>query len=89
MNNRRIKIDDRSVVDSYWQGVREGHDPEVAEDLGIPTYPATVEKHFESGQLVRKLMAEAAIKSDRLSLPKSDQVTCGDCNKPGCPGCKY
>lgn len=46
---------------AYYQGLREGFDPEVAEDLGIPTTPESVTVHTASAQKVAELTGSLVI----------------------------
>jgi hypothetical protein len=70
---------------AYYQGLREGFDSEVAEDLGIPASPEAYERHLASA----KEMTEASLRAATLAQEPVEYIRCGDCNIPSCPGCKY
>jgi hypothetical protein len=81
---------------AYYQGLNEGHDPEVAEDLGIPNSADSFERHLESGEIVGELQAvnEALARTaidgaaEHAAVVRAEgSVSCANCNNPGCPGC--
>jgi hypothetical protein len=49
------------IDSAYYSGLREGFDPEVAEDLGIPMDPDTVEKQIASAKRVNSLIGRTGI----------------------------
>lgn len=75
---------------SYYQGLNEHHDPEVAEDLGIASSPESFERHLASAQAVKEALARAAIDGadEHAAVEEAEgRVVCANCNRPGCPGC--
>lgn len=71
------------IDSAFFKGFREGFDPEVAEDLGIPMTPESVERHIESAKIVAaagEIALEAEIEDPRqewidsfhLSQPSSE-----------------
>lgn len=74
---------------ALYQGLNEHHDPEVAEDLGIPT-PETVEQHLQSAEAVKAALARTAVDgaAEHTAVEEAEgRVICANCYKPGCPGC--
>ncbi len=79
---------------AYFQGLREGFDPETAADLGIPTSLEEVEQHIESAKEVAVLIGAVVVEetvdgqAEHDALDKKyGRVVCANCNRPGCKGC--
>ncbi len=71
----------------------DGVDPEVAEDLGIPMSPESLESHTRSAHETQAALAEAARRAidgadEHAALEaREGRVICANCNRPGCKGC--
>lgn len=71
----------------------DGIDPEVAEDLGIPMSPESMEAHQHSAHEVQAALATTArraidgAKEHDALVAAEGQVVCANCNRPGCRGC--
>lgn len=68
----------------------EGFDPEVADDIGIPTSAERASQQFRSGEAVLALMTRELPNghTEHEALNREyGRVFCANCNKPGCRGC--
>ena len=57
------------IEDAYYSGLRMGGDPEVLEDLGIPTSPERVAEHLESAQRVLEAPASIVAQAAEATYP--------------------
>lgn len=59
---------------AYYSGLREGFDPEVGDDLGIPMDPDTVEKQIQSAKVVNGLIGQASLSQQVEILDPTTQA---------------
>lgn len=80
----------RSQIEAYFNGLRMNGDPEMLEDLGIPSKPDSLDSHVNSArelieriqQLTKPHDSHEAITSESTAAETLGKMTvrfCGDC----------
>ncbi len=96
MNDSRYPIEDPPTPKPCWQrfsypvgGDLPAGDDEVLQDLGYPTSPDDVARHYNSGKSVEEMMDPLALGRHAEVVKLAGNVVCGDCARVDCSGCKY